>query len=217
MSKHQSETEELRLRFHILATQLGVANTHLHYALRLEEARKNYDKSFLRAYDFWEYTKRAHLETATFYLCRTYDEHNCAIQLHRFLNEIPRASLNEVQKNILQTDMVFCCEKSKVPAVEKLRHWRNHFAAHYNYQLTTFRGRRDLTGLKSKTSKTPSLTELQQLIDRGFEILERWASFYKSSPAFQKLIKDKDDYLFVLEAIEEKRIKEKTVARSSVN
>jgi hypothetical protein len=206
MTDQQAQIKELRLRFNILASHLGGANTHLHYFLRLEEARKNYDKSFVKSYDFWEYTKLAHLETATFCLCRIYDEHGCAIQLHRFLNEIPKNGLDEVQKNLLQTDKAFCCEKSKVPAIEKLRHWRNHFGAHYNYQLTTFDGRRNLTGLKSKIAKTPSFTELQQLIDKGFEILERWASFYKSSSDFQKLIKDKDDYLFVLDAIQTKQI-----------
>ena len=188
-----------------MASQLGIANTHLHYFLRLEEARNDFDKSFLKAYDFWEYTKRAHLEIATFYLCRTYDENDAAEHLCRFLNEIPKDKLSKEEERLIQIDKKFCQKKSTEPLLVKLRHWRNNFGAHFNYRLTTHEGRMDLSGLKLKISKTPSDAELQQLICKGFEILERWASFYKSSPNFQRLIKDKDDYLFVLDAIHEKR------------
>ena len=65
--------------------------------------------------------------------------------------------------------------------------------------LATPEGRAILTD-----GKCPSATELQQLIDKGFEMLERWAVFHKAEPCFKKLPDEKDDYLFVLDAIQTK-------------
>jgi AbiU2 len=173
MPNQRSEIRRLRTRFNVLACQLGFANTHLHYFLRLEESRKNCAPAFLESYDFWQFTKQAHLEIATFYLCRTYDKNPSGDHLYRFLNEIPRGGLSEEKKEVLQADLDFCHQKSKAPAIGRLRNWRDNFGAHFNYRLTAYDGRETLSTLKSKALKTPSVAELQQLINKGFEILER--------------------------------------------
>ena len=120
-----------------MAHGLGFANTHLHYFLKLEEARNGYGLDFQTSYDFWEYTKRAHLEIATYHLCNIFDENGSADSLWRLLNDLPKTGLDEKQAKLLGDDLAFCKEKSKEPLIVKLRHWRNNFGAHRNYNLSS--------------------------------------------------------------------------------
>ncbi len=191
-------SEELR-RFNVLANQLLMANLHLHYFTRLDEAQPDYYSSLSKSEYFWNYTKRAHFQSALLQVAKTFDKDRAAIQLYRFLSEIPPDNLTDCEKTLLQLDKSFCEENSLDPLVEKLRHWRDNVSAHYNYRMITPKGREIVAN-----GKCPSIVELQQLIDKGFEILERWAVVHKATPGFEKLPKEKDDYLFVLEAIQTK-------------
>ena len=197
MTRQNIEIEKPQRRFNVLANQLLMANLHLHYFVRLDEAQPDYYPAFVKSHYFWQYTKRAHFQATIFQLGKAFDKDRGAIQIHRFLGEIPEAGLTKNQKALLQKDKKYCQEKSPDPLVEKLRHWRDNVGAHYNYRLATPEGRAILTD-----GKCPSDTELQQLIDKGFEILERWAVFHKAKPSFPKLPEEKDDYLFVLDAIQ---------------
>jgi hypothetical protein len=199
MSEQKIEIGKPLRRFNVLANQLLMANLHLFYFMRLDEARADYYSAFVKSHYFWEYTKRAHLQATILQLGKAFDKDRGSIQMHRFLSEIPESGLTKNEKILLQSDKLFCQEKSPDPLVAKLRHWRDNVAAHYNYRMTTPEGRATLAD-----EKFPPYTELQQLIDKGFEILERWAALHKAMPGFKKLPDDKDDYLFVLDAIQTK-------------
>ena len=81
------------------------------------------------------------------------------------------------------------------PKLAKLRAWRNRLLAHQDYDLT-------LEGLENFLTLNPvNLEEIQKLIDEGFSILERWASYYQRKSEIPKLVERKDGYRFVLESL----------------
>src|SRR5277367_2652695 len=127
--------EKSRRRFNVLANQLSMANLHFHYFMRLDEAQPDYYSAFVKSHYFWEYTKRAHLQATIIQLGKTFDKDRGAIQIYRFLGEIPENDLTKNEKILLQSDKLFCQEKSPDPLVAKLRHWRDNVVAHYNYRL----------------------------------------------------------------------------------
>jgi hypothetical protein len=195
----EQKIEKPQRKFNVLANQLLMANLHLHYFTKLDEAQPDYYSAFVKSHYFWQYTKRAHFQATILQLGKTFDKDQAAIQMFRFLDEIPKQGLTSDEKALLQKDQKFCQEKSTDPLVTKLRHWRDNVGAHYNYRLATPEGRAILAD-----GKCPSAIELQQLIDKGFEMLERWAVLHKAEPGFKKLPDEKDDYLFVLNAIQTK-------------
>src|ERR1039458_7095172 len=107
----------MKLRFQFLACDLRFANTHLHYFSKLEDADTRYGSDFWKSHEFWQDTKRAHLEIAQFYLCCVFDKNSSADHLWRFLNDLPTADLNDQKLGLLKSDLAFCQPKSSEPLI----------------------------------------------------------------------------------------------------
>jgi hypothetical protein len=120
MLRQKTEIEKTLRRFNVLANQLLMANLHLYYFMRLDEAQTDYYSAFVKSHHFWEYTKRAHLQATILQLGKAFDKDRGSIQMHRFLSEIPRSGLTENEEILLQNDKLFCQERSPDPLVAKL-------------------------------------------------------------------------------------------------
>ena len=128
----EQKIEKTQRKFTVSANQLLMANLHLHYFIKLDEAQPDYYSAFVKSHYFWQYTKRAHFQATILHLGKSFDKDPRAIQMFCFLDEIPKESLTSDEKALLQIDRRFCQQKSLDPLVAKLRHWRNNVGAHFN-------------------------------------------------------------------------------------
>lgn len=202
-----TELGKSRAKVEYLATQLGIANTHLYIFRKLRDAQAGELRRELhKSLDFWHYTINAHIQAAIVHLCRVYDQQADhprarAIHLLRLLEEISHSKLTIAEKVQLQADLKFLqranrkAGTSPAPVVAKLRVWRNNLIAHRNYDLA-------ILGIDDFLKQYPvDLEEIQGLIDRGFEILDRWKRYYEHQSDLQRLAGGRDDYAFVLRAL----------------
>jgi AbiU2 len=202
-----TELGKSRAKVEYLATQLGIANTHLYIFRKLRDAQEGeFRRELHKALDFWHYTINAHIQAAIVHLCRVYDwqkDHPWGRTLHllRLLEEISHLKLTSAESKHLQADLRFLQRPnlkvgtSPGPVVAKLRVWRNNLIAHRNYDLT-------ILGIDDFLKQHPvDLQELQGLVDRGFEILDRWKRYHGHQSDLQRLAEGKDDYAFVLHAL----------------
>jgi hypothetical protein len=196
-----------RAKVEYLATQLGIANTHLYLFTHLRAAQEGQlRKEMYKSLDFWHYTLGAHIQAVIVHLCRLYDYHGPhprgrALHLLLFVEETDESKLNTAELALRQSDLQFLQRANPntgaAPnlAVSKLRAWRNNLVAHRDYDLS-------LGGIAEFLKQFPvDLLELQTLIDRGFEILDRWKDYYGFEGQIQRLATGKDDYTFVLNAL----------------
>jgi|GEM_PF-1353762 len=217
-SSNASETVNLSVsrvvnlvnKFQWLADDLAIANTSFYFYKEIEEARRKGFRMELRiSPEFWRYTIRAHEQTTLAYLCRVYDasrdrerrKDRDAFHLLRLVEEIDESILSDSQKKQREADLKFlqkeCTAKNKFPdpRVAKLRKWRNNLLSHSNEEVVS-------NGLKPFLEKNPFVPEeIQQLIDQGFSIIERWSLQCGVELTIKKLAQKRDDYLFVLESL----------------
>jgi hypothetical protein len=205
-----TEIGKTRTKLEHLATQLAVANTHLHFyeKLRPEQIGKMRHE-FYKSKDFWGFTLGAHIQIAMLHLCRIYDGNKKAIHMFRFLKEIPVTRFSPSDKAQMQADLAALNQASLSPSLKKLREWRNKLIAHSNYELS-IEGPQDFLKQHSITLK-----EIHSLIDDGFSILERWAyhcedEFFQNRidqgksarRTFRRLAEGKDDDLYLLKKMD---------------
>jgi hypothetical protein len=207
MTRMLTELGKSRAKVEYLATQLGIANTHLYLFTHLRAAHEGpLQKEMHKSLDFWHYTLGAHIQAVIVHLCRLYDyqgphRRGRALHLLLFVQEIDESKLNTPELALRQSDLQFLQKANpKTGAapdrvVSKLREWRNNLVAHRDYDLS-------LGGIAEFLKQFPvDLLELQALIDRGFEILDRWKHYYGFEGQIQRLAGGKDDYAFVLNAL----------------
>ncbi len=190
---------EQRRRFEVLATESAIANTHLHFFRGLWNARSEYSRELSKAKDFWDYTFSAHIEMALLQLCRIYDTHQDGINLFTLLLRIKKIARRQLQNSALQKldeDLRTVQRKSPDPLVTKLRYWRNNIIAHYNCRIA-------LTGRNDVWKENPwdNLDEIQMLIDRSFEMLDRYACTQDQQTIQKRLAEGKDGFQNVLHAL----------------
>jgi hypothetical protein len=202
-----TEIGKTRTKLEYLATQLAVANTHLHLYEKLRsEQNSKLRTEFYKSKDFWGFTLSSHIQIAMLHLCRIYDGNKKAIHMFRFLKEIPVARFSKSDEAQMKADLATLNQASLSPSLKKLRKWRNNLIAHSNYELS-IEGTQDF--LKQHSV---NLKEIHGLIDDGFSILERWAYhcediFFQSRidqgksarRTFRRLAEGKDDFLYVCE------------------
>jgi AbiU2 len=204
-----TELGKSRREVEYLATQLGLANTFLYLFRGLRAAQQGqHHKEMHPALDFWNYTISAHIQAAIAHLCRLYDSRSDtgrgrALHLLDFVKHVDRSKLKGAEAALYKADLQFLHKgKSETgagadPVVTKLRMWRDNLIAHRNYHLS-------LGGVDQFLKEFPvDLDELQRLIDRGFEILDRWKHYYQCESEFPRFPSGKDDYRFVLAALQQ--------------
>jgi len=190
---------ERRRRFEVLATESAIANTHLHFFRGLWNARSAYSRELSEAKDFWDYTFSAHIEMALLQLCRIYDTHEDGINLLTLLLQTKKIVRRQLQNSALQKfdeDLQTVQRKSPDPLVAKLRYWRNNIIAHYNCRIA-------LTGRNDVWKENPwdNLDEIQMLIDRSFEMLDRYGCTHGQQTIQKKLAEGQDGFQNVLHAL----------------
>jgi hypothetical protein len=206
------KNDNLRKKFDHLAIELAIANTHLFFAQRMLKAQSGeLSKPFLLSWDFWNYTINAHIQGSFMRLCRAYDTYKDkqnkgaeaeAFHLLRYVREIETYFLHSGELKDLHTaDMQFLLQQSgavtkRDEKVTVLRKWRNNVVAHSNEAFI-------INGPRNFFSKHQlDVEDLQYLIDKGFQIMERWAAYYGGKPPVQRLVeKANDEWSFVVELL----------------
>jgi hypothetical protein len=204
-----SETGKKIRRFKWLADDLAIANTSFYIYRNLLDAEKHgFRNEMQKSKEFWGYTQRAHCIVSLIYLCRVFDTYrnrirkaDDAFHLLRLVEEIDESKLSGQQNDQRRKDVNYLqredwkLNKFPDPKVARLRKWRNNLLSHSNEELI-------LKGLNDFIASNPLAdSEIQQLIDDGFTILERWAPFYKASIPIKRLARSRDDYLCVLQTL----------------
>jgi ribosomal 50S subunit-associated protein YjgA (DUF615 family) len=171
-----------------LAIEVARANTYFHF---FKQLRENYH-DLAKAKDFWDYTLAAHMEMALLQLARVYDKCSKGLNLQYILKETKRKVLDNAKRQLLSKYEKECDKPDAL--VTKLREWRNNIIAHYNRSHALDR--------KHFWTLHPwEVSEVQELIDRAFEVLERCALMAGHQITFQKLAEGKDGYQVVLDCL----------------
>lgn len=157
---------------------------------------KRYETAFNNARFFWHCTLQAHRQTALVYVHRLYDQNADSFNLHRFLLTIrnrpeifdanavrkrramdPHAdrlikSIGPIDIAQLERDIEFCSDKN--PMVKILKTWRD--------RMTFHKDERELFRDTPFEKDYPLfLGDIDILIDRGFEILNRYSEYFDTT------------------------------------
>lgn len=166
---------------------------------------------------FWHFTFEAHFDSTLIHLSKIYDQNPKGFHLKKFLEEgvnnnrwifkpelfLKRLQANPNAEELLKAigtidedkfiaDLAFVSEKTN-ELVKKLVIWRSNFLAHrsLNFVLPS----------SSVMPDQPSSADMQILISRGFDILNRYAGYFEATSYSQNIF-ESDDFKFVLEALE---------------
>ena len=113
-----TEIGKTRTKLAYLATQLAVANTHLHLYEKLRSKQNSELRTeFYKSKDFWGFTLSAHIQIAMLILCRIYDGNTKAIHMFRFLNEIPVDRFSKSDEAQSQAHLATLNQASLSPAL----------------------------------------------------------------------------------------------------
>jgi len=189
----------------------------VYYAIFKEGSRlaKHYERAFEHAPFFLAYTLRAHCQTALVYVHRLYDQNNQSFNLRRFLLTVrnnPRVfeadavrkrrisdssadrlikSIGPLNQEQLERDIEFCSEKN--PKVRNLKTWRD--------RITFHKDEGEIFRPKPFAQDYPLLFgDIEILIDRGFEILNRYSEYFDTTLRTRSL-REWKDVEFVFEAL----------------
>jgi hypothetical protein len=174
-----------------LANELTRANTHFHFAERLNANRVNLGS----ANEFYVYTLDAHASIALLNLCRVFDYSDDAINLVTCLKSIDERALDPSQRTQLSDYLARCCQKSNDRLVVGLRTWRNNIIAHYNKKAA-----RDRVSFDKDNPIAPD-EMLLNLIATGFTILEWCSRLHGKVTTYPRLAPGKDSCEKVLECM----------------
>jgi len=203
-----------------LVDELFIANLHFRIGTGLRQSWREYYPEMGRAHVFWEYTIHAHDTLAVLGLCRVYENTKTADQqcltLRRFIRTVEHHpevfQKTEFQKrlsknphvdylsqrleppdaNQIKTDKALCDDQ----AVKNLCDRRNKLIAHANYEFTV--------GKKKEHFKSNPLpyADIEMLIDRGFDIVNRYSGIFIATTHSRRLASQQDqDFLEVLKSL----------------
>ena len=168
----------------------------------LSKAAEENEIVVIQSRAFWTMTIDAHLNSAMLRLCRIYDHQASAMSLLKWLKLIKQNSkwLREpADPNQLDKDIEYVSNENA--KVENLTKYRGNVVAHLgaNYVLD-FRN--------TRTSFKLTYGDVEELIENGLKIVNRYGALYKGHTWSASMI-GADDYRFVFEelkhAIERKR------------
>ena len=176
--------DKFRKAFQTLALDLGAAANHLDLRRRLGEASAGpHQAAFDLSRSFWWLTLQAHEDVVLFRLCRVYDQDLNALSLRTLLLRIQETPadarpnegmasalgasdlMNKALEPAIAADLAFVDQDSN-DRVKHLMMWRHKEIAHRD-ETFALQG-----GLSDRFPIT--WAEIQQLIDGGLEILDRY-------------------------------------------
>ncbi len=203
--KHHQELNEL---LDALASEIVDANIYHRLYCDLIDAIKPNHKAFSQSDTFWYLTLTAIQDARMIHLCRFYDQESKSLNLYNFLETIKHFRnyfekegfeqrlrdnpfVEELSKedrlpNIDQfnNDLEFSSTNNDL--VKRLMIWRNNIIAH--------KGAKNVLNKNDILEKNPlSASELQVLLDTGFNILNRYSYLYKAL-SWSRNIVGQDDY-----------------------
>ena len=169
-------------------SRLPRANTYFHFFKHLQESYHD----LTSAKDFWDYTLTGHIGMALLQMARVYDTSDKGLNLQNILEDVDSKFLDKATLQLLRKYTKQCSEPNAL--VTKLRKWRNNIIAHYNRFHAL--ARKDFWAHYQW-----KLSEVQELIDRAFEVLE-WCALMDGHPnSFQRLAQGQDGYQMVLDRL----------------
>lgn len=219
MSNKLKSFQEFGLHLTSLFHELRDANDHFYFVNCLYQALSDYEREIQHSPAFWGKTIDAHISATLSHLCRVYDYDPAAVHL-LFLLETVRdnpdtfcksafkqrlgemegcddhvAYFGDPDKNKIDEYISFCCTANPNPLVEKLRKWRHNVVAHLNKRVST-----DLESFKHQCPLEQN--DIQELITKGHDILEKCAGWYKAESLTLNLPSPyNNDYKFVFESM----------------
>ena len=204
-----------------LIDQLFTANLHFQIGTGLRKSWREYYQELVQAHVFWQYTIHAHDTMAVLGLCRVYDntkagDRRCLTlrriietvktnpsvfeqaEFRRRLEQNPHVDylsqqLPKLDADQIEADIKFCHDDGTIKELFMLR---NKLIAHADYEYSI--------GEEKGYSKSHPLPyqDIQRLIDRGFETVNRYSGIYIATTHNDRLGSRQDqDYLEVLRAL----------------
>jgi AbiU2 len=203
-----------------LIDQLFYANLHFQIGTGLRQSWREYYPEIIQAFVFWQYTIQAHDTMAVLALCRVYDNSRVAdkqsLTLRRFITTVENNPTvfhaTEFRKRLANNPSVNSLSQRLQPPhaaqiakdkancedqrVKDLCDRRNKLIAHSDYDFTIGKN-------KDYYNKHPlPYSDIQLLIDRGFDILNRYSGIFIACTHSQRLASQQDqDYLKVLKSL----------------
>lgn len=215
------DATELKAMITALAADLVDASIHLKLLMDLDHSRNEFAKELNQSNTFWFLTFRAHSDAAMLRLCRAYDPHDNSLNLTTFLSTIrnhrdwfDEAPFRERKKDSPYVDSLAASPRrpddTQIDAdlalasdelVKRLVVWRHSAVAH--------RSREYALRPHEVVARSPiSLDDMQTLVDRGTQILNRYSDLFDANVFSTQMI-GRDDYRRVLEAVRSHLLKRK--------
>jgi AbiU2 len=204
--------EELSRLFNALAKEIVDANIYYQLFFGLTEEQQSSKIVFNQSCVFWSLTFDALKEAILIRLCRVYDQESSSLNLVNLLLTIQSNlhffeeqhfrdrlhnnafvdSLTKVDrmpsKEDINADIKYASNENQL--VKKLTLWRGNIIAH--------RGAKISLGKVSVLEDNPlPWTEVKELLDKGFEIYNRYSSLYDASTCPLEIV-GYDDYQSLL-------------------
>ena len=220
--KHSNEVntisdEELHLIVNAIAKDATNAKHYFDLFMSLDKAYSQFRDVFNTSNTFWNFSKNALRDSALFSLCRLYDPHKYSASLVKLMKQllvnpnhlesesfIRRMNAEGKQQFLpsmlerrsvptreeIQKDLASIVETE--PMVEKLLVWRDKYFAHRDLKEV-------LSGNRILAEYPISFSEIEELVNRGFDLYNKYLGIYKehfwsSTPIGH------DDYMRLLKA-----------------
>jgi hypothetical protein len=155
----------------------------------------DYWREFGQSPAFWSLSFQSYIEAALNRLIRIYVGHPDALSLDSWLREIkkrPQLLPRRFDPVQLDKDLLSVSVKHD-PIVKNLAKLRNNILAHINWDNVA----KDLRLLEKYA---PSYTEVDALVSRALDILNRYSILFKGS-AWSPVISGHDDFRAILDAL----------------
>ncbi|HUF05520.1 MAG TPA: hypothetical protein VMM38_15275 [Aridibacter sp.] len=216
MQNRSVSSQEFERLMEGLSKDLTRASIHLSLYKDLVTSVSKYERVLNNSKTFWSLTFDAHLATSIHCLCRAYDQEASSLHLKSWLETIQgnlglfgseqhrkrlaenpsaetlAAHAKKPDKQQLEKDIEAVTLKNK--SVKKLIEIRSTGYAHRGYKTTL---KQQIQGKDVKLT----LEEIEELIDKGIEILNRYSVSFKSLTYSASIIGG-DDYMYVLKTLQ---------------
>jgi AbiU2 len=210
--------EELNKLINALGDEIVKANVYHRLLCDIRNSVGDNAQAFNESNTFWALTIQALNDAKMIRLCRIYDQNSSSLSLVNLLYAIRSnshlfeeqhfrerlkdnafvdslAQTNRVPPmNALEADTEYASERN--PLVKKLIKWRGHIMAHSNANVSLGAAK----VLKALEDDPLSQADIENLLDTGFAICNRYSGLYQASSNSRQMI-GHDDYLSLLKFV----------------
>ena len=212
-----ANSEEFKRLLEALAFDVGSANIHWRLYRDLLAALKADTIVWQQSQTFWYLTLNAHTFAALQSLSRAFDQNQTSLHLLSWLRTIEdnlhlfevdqfkdrlagnpfvdslAESSRSPSRDLLAHDIALCSIED--PKVKALMQHRGNVLAHRNARTTA-------TGRSLSTEFAISVDDLEALLDRAHEIVNRYSNLFAASTYSRKMIGN-DDYSYIFKCVRE--------------